>query len=200
MLLPLTTIGIYASLLVMSRMQQGPHKMSASSTDIGGGCIMGAQDIRNLKHKSDFLQIYMRCSVPPLDKVAGSKYEGELIPLGILSPVAAFITNRLFGPGKWLGKFFGKSESGGNIFQSHRNNDAIFEYAKFKYCIKSSEIDEAPTLHLSYHPYNRGNLVSWGMTDELRALDASADVLIGCGGMALSGGMQSFAPFILIRK
>jgi hypothetical protein len=167
--------------------------------------------LRIFPSKANFTQQYLRSQPPAIEHIIGKSYVGYLVPVGICWTLSEFITNNLFGPGRWYGKrisahsylyknSMGKQQAvmGENIF--HGRNKMLVPCRNFVAKEVKSALDRKPALLLSYFEYNRFHPIAFGMTDELRQLDDNGDVLIGCGGLAFSGGLRNFAPFLLIRS
>merc|ERR1712094_87796 len=146
---------------------------------------MGSLDeARALQSKRDFVRLWHEGSVPQL---SGNEacYDGELIRLGVLSPVSAFITNWLFGPGRaWRGKVF-DADSGTNLFA-----DGVSSLRRrgFAARVDDSALDGRPCLVLDYADASCGDMV-WGrvlgMRDELR--EVSPGLFFGLGSMRATG-------------
>jgi len=156
--------------------------------------------------KSYFTQQYLHSNAPSLKVVKGKTYRGYLIPVGICCSISYFLTNFLFGPGLWYGKQL-DVESASDIASSRVIGRNLFLKGKviqpskyFFISIEPSFLDRQPSLRLNYSTFNRFHPIAWGMVDELRMLDDDGAVLIGCGGLALSGGVRNFAPFLLVRQ
>jgi hypothetical protein len=154
--------------------------------------ISGPSQAMALSSKADFIAAWRNGKAPGF---AGLEFDGDLPPLGALAPFSAFISHQLFGGiggGPWLGKSFPSDIYGINRFAS---GDKV----TFTTSIGPSRYDGKPALLLNYR---EGNSFVWGklmgMHDELR--EVAPGVLLGIGGMTLSGGIQNSAPFVLWRK
>eukprot|EP01041_Mallomonas_annulata_P004422 gene4422-8803_t len=185
-------VGTYLSVLSISRLQSGSFLLDTNNMITEE--VKTDKNLSKLKSKANFIQLFLRCHEVPLDMIKDDFYEGRILKLGILSPAASFITHNLFGPGRWLGKRFSANRTGFNVFQVRSTNETV-NSKEFDMKVLASAIDGKPTLTFVYGPKNRGDLVAWGMVDEVRALDKSCNILLGCGGIALSGGVKNFAPF-----
>lgn len=150
--------------------------------------------------KKEFTQLFLRCQAPKTNEVTGV-YDGYLLNMGVCAPFSAFISNRLFGPGEWAGKEFSKDDVGINRFTNKvGDSKAKSEVSKRFTCkVTKSVLDKKPVMLLDYAPYNQFDPIAWGMRDEIRKVDRRGDMLIGCGGLAVSGGVRNFAPFVLVR-
>mmetsp|Transcript_37029 Transcript_37029/g.37688 ORF Transcript_37029/g.37688 Transcript_37029/m.37688 type:complete len:211 (+) Transcript_37029:206-838(+) len=204
-MLPISVVlaGSYVALVTVSILQSGSLEID-NSMSFQLQSYDSNDKIKAISSKSDFLQIFLRCKRLSPEAISGNTYRGELLQLGILSPAAYFITNYLFGPGKWMGKSFSSDGcTGWNNFQvSALQNRTSISLPSQQFDIKflPSELDKKNTLQLHYFPRNRFNLISAGMMDELRSIDDTGDILLGCGGIRFSGGMRNFAPFVLYKK
>ena len=155
--------------------------------------------------KKIFTQMYLRSKSPEIEDFVGYNYKGFLLPIGICWKLSDIVTNYLFGPGKWYGKEFTDTEfdnpsklTGSNIFYGV-NGDRI-RSRNFQFSIvENSVLDNRPALKLKYSNLNKFHPIAVGMVDELRKLDSDGRILIGCGSLAISGGLRNFAPFILVR-
>lgn len=170
----------------------------------------------NLRTKKEFTQLFLRCSAPKeIDRDCIGCYDGHMLNLGVCAPLSKFIANRLFGPaGEWAGKELGLAD-GVNLFliKSHRQGTSSSSSSKsrtgavsttplqrsrakrFTCSVEKSVLDGEPVIRLNYAPFNRFDPIAWGMQDEIRIVNDN--ILIGCGGLALSGGVRNFAPFLL---
>ena len=197
---PFGLVGGMVALLTTNTLQSGPLVIDTLFDTKFGPNQRETIDLESLKSiptKAEFTQLFLRCSVPTTKEYTGT-YEGYLLDLGICAPISNFISNRLFGPGRWLGKEFNADDVGVNLFGV--NNNRIVQRSKqFSCYLDDSSLDGKPTLALHYSPFNRFHPVAWGMRDELRKVDRFGNVLIGCGGLAISGGVRNYAPFVLIR-
>ncbi|CAM9837342.1 unnamed protein product [Scytosiphon promiscuus] len=69
--------------------------------------------------KAQFMQLFYASPCPLAGDLDG-EYHARTLEMGILHPIAAFLTHRLFGPGRWLGKGIRSSSSEGyNLFSSN---------------------------------------------------------------------------------
>lgn len=164
--------------------------------------------LKLIPSKMIFTQLYLRSKSPEIADFVGYKYKGFLLPIGICWKLSDVITNYLFGPGKWYGKEFndenfenneGELSTGSNIFLGDNGN--VIGSRQFEFSIvKNSILDKRPSLNLKYSKFNRFHPVAFGMVDELRKLDDDGRILLGCGSLAISGGLRNFAPFLLVRS
>lgn len=156
---------------------------------------LNARDVLALRKKADAVALWRAARAPSVSSWAGKKWQGHLLPLGILAPASTFITHVLFGPfTKWTGKAFAlDGHSGANTFVRGRPRRA------FRSSIAKSDMDGRMALVLDYA--GAGELL-WGraagMRDELR--EVVPGVMIGIGSMQLTGGIHNAAMFVLIEK
>ena len=161
--------------------------------------------LKLIPSKMVFTQLYLRSKSPEISDVVGYKYRGFLLPIGICWKLSDVITIFFFGPGKWYGKEFSKENFDGREFVGSNiffgDNGDFIGSRKFEFSIvKNSFLDKRPAMNLKYSKFNRFHPVSFGMIDELRKLDDDGRILLGCGSLALSGGLRNFAPFLLVRS
>jgi hypothetical protein len=160
----------------------------------------GVKFLESLSRK-ELLQIFLQSRQPSnLSEVEG-EWNGHLLDNGpVLTPITSFISNQLFGiknGRKWNGKVFGNSGVGINRFLAGQTTR---KEHKFDYSIQSSKVDpKGNAVRLIYSKYQP--LYSpWNtMSDEVRLLPGSVDILIGMGCMGWSGGFLNAAPFCLSR-
>jgi hypothetical protein len=208
-----------AGFLAVNTIQSGPLSIESKYDDVFSALArskMTYQSLAGLKSKKDFTQLFLRCQAPEtlsMREFMGS-YDGYLLNLGVCAPLSKFISNRLFGPGEWAGKELGLTD-GINLFlrkslkpinligncNISRSSDApnhLMKAKRFTCSVEQSVLDGQYAIRLNYSPFNKLDVIAWGMQDELRMINK--DLLIGCGGLALSGGIRNFAPFFLVRK
>lgn len=193
-----SALAAIATLVITNTLQSGPLKI-LERTDISIDKFHDFEGLSTLKSKSEFTQLYLRCSAPTVEDISGSFYEGFLLPLGVCSPISSFISHKLFGPGRWTGKFFDRT-SGSNIFTKFGSPNTLQMSKMFDMEYVKSELDGGLSIGLDYSRHNKFHLIAWGMRDELRKLDDNCNIILGCGGLAFSGGVRNFAPFVLIRS
>jgi hypothetical protein len=157
-----------------------------------------ASDVLALRRKADAVALWRASPAPAAPQPgswAGKKWRGRLLSLGVLAPASAFLTHVCFGPfARWTGKAFAADGcSGTNTFARGRPRRA------FRASISPSALDGRPALVLDYKGAGE---VMWGtvagMRDELRQVVPG--VLIGMGGMGVTGGVRNAAPFILVEE
>jgi hypothetical protein len=164
--------------------------------------------LKLIPSKMIFTQLYLRSKSPEISDVVGYKYRGFLLPVGICWKLSDIITNLFFGPGKWYGKEFSKENFESNDGSEFVGSNIFFGVdgdfigsRQFEFSIvKNSFLDKRPAMNLKYSKFNRFHPVAFGMIDELRKLDDDGRILLGCGSLALSGGLRNFAPFLLVRS
>ena len=195
---PIGAIGGMIALLATNTLQSGPlilDKMLDTKYGPNQREDFDLTSLQSIPSKAEFTQLFLRSSVPTTNECIG-RYDGYLLDLGVCSSLSKFISNRLFGPGVWLGKEFNDDNVGQNLFGTR---NSVQRSKQFTCHVDASTLDGKPTLVLHYSRFNRFHPVAWGMRDELRKIDRFGNVLIGCGGLAISGGVRNFAPFVLIR-
>ena len=192
-----SSIGL---LLVTNTLQSGRLIKDAQYDEVFSSSARNRMTIDTLKSslssKRDFTQLFLRCpALSTTQSECAGPYDGHLLDLGVCAPLSKFISNRLFGPGDWAGKKF-EENSGTNLFLGAASNTPV-EAKRFACRIENSVLDNQPVLSLNYAPYNKiFDPVAWGMRDERRKVNSN--LLIGCGGLAVSGGVRNFAPFALV--
>lgn len=157
-----------------------------------------AVDILALRRKADVVALWRASPAPAASRAgswAGKKWRGHLLSVGVLAPPSAFLTHVCFGPlARWTGKAFAADGcSGVNTFAHGGPRRA------FRASISPSALDGQPALVLDYRAAGEplwGTVA--GMRDELRQV--MPGVLIGMGGMGVTGGVRNAAPFILVRE
>jgi hypothetical protein len=198
----LAIIGIVAGALVavqllttaINILQKGGSYKGKSMDEILGVKASSATtgDVEKLS-KPQLMQLYYAAPAPDFSKITG-EYMAKTLPVGIQAFSADFFTHHFFGPGHWEGKAFTpadkKSGHGYNIF---KKGDRIFRTRKMNTYIGKSNIDDRPSFHLDYSPYNKG--VVHTMHDELRMVNPT--LLIGMGYMGIGGGSINPAPFLV---
>eukprot|EP00965_Chrysotila_dentata_P111983 3703126-Pleurochrysis_carterae.AAC.2 len=178
-------------------MQNG-RPAAAPTTPAAAPQRLTVAHVRAFQSKSAFVDAW-RAAKPP-SQYAGRLCTGELVSLGILAPISAFITNRLFAPGRrWLGKSFAQDGTHGfNRFEDAAIAAGV-EKRGFACSISSSSLDGKDCLVLDYADAENGDLV-WGkligMRDEIR--EVAPGLYLGLGSLRLSGGMPNCQPFVLI--
>jgi hypothetical protein len=156
------------------------------------------KDIQKLS-KAEVFQLFYASPAPSLSDLKG-EYKAFTLPLGILATPTDFYTHHFFGPGRWEGKAFATLEKdkawGYNIFAAKDKDGktVLARTRKMNTYIGTSTIDDKPSYHLDYSPYNSGTVHS--MHDELRRINDN--LYIGMGHMALGGGAINPAPFVVI--
>jgi len=207
----LSAATILAGLLAVNTIQSGPLIIENEYNDVFSASTrskMTYQSLAGLKSKKDFTQLFLRCKAPATFSTGEfmGTYDGYLLNLGVCAPLSKFISNRLFGPGEWAGKELGLTD-GVNLFlkkkpyHSSTSSDTpthLIKAKRFTCSIELSVLDGQDAIRLNYAPFNKLDAIAWGMQDELRIVNK--DLLIGCGGLALSGGVRNFAPFYLVRQ
>ena len=148
--------------------------------------------------KSELMQAFYAAPAPDFDSMRG-EYQSGLFSVGVLSPIAGYFTNHLFGPGLWKGKAFYPFEAdkgwGYNIFESRdeANQAKLVRTRKMDTWIGKSEIDDRESFHLLYKAYNGGLVES--MHDEIRRINNT--LCLGMGYMTVGGGSINPIPFYL---
>lgn len=174
--------------------------------------------VQNLQamNRKDLLRVYQSCECPDFD-VTG-EWDGKLLENGlVMTKIASFVTNRLFGGGNnWNGKYFGNNSVGGNRFVSQERDvggivndemarNIIVKDHSFDYALLPSPIDRGKnSLVIKYARYHSSFSLFNSMVDELRVLKypdskGNGAILIGLGSMAWSGGKLNCSPFCLMR-
>lgn len=111
--------------------------------------VASLEEALSLRSKADFVAAW-RAGRPPHCQ---GRYAGYLLPLGVLAPMSAFITNVLFGPfGRWRGKVF--------LQDRGRNRFEHFEARGFGAHVAPSRLDGKEALVLDYADARRGRLVA----------------------------------------
>lgn len=140
------------------------------------------------------MQLFHAAIEPAFDELKG-EYKAEVLDVGPLAPVAAYISHNVFGPGKWIGKAFRPQKNnrgwGHNLFQG--KNGAPARVRKMNFSISESNIDARKSIHLDYGVHNKGFIGT--MHDEIRKINDS--LYIGLGYMKAGGGPFNPAPFVI---
>lgn len=148
------------------------------------------------------------------------------IIITLQTPVANFITNRLFGRGRlWLGKVYLEPSStsngvtfgiGKNRFRNRQQKllqnentegellDRTFDYSIDRSVLPSPSQKSLFNRYSTHCPSLSPMSFMWqGMVDELRVVrlkDRSMKVLLGMGYFTWSGGTLNLAPFCLVAR
>jgi hypothetical protein len=156
------------------------------------------KDIEKLS-KAEVFQLFYAAPAPALADLKG-EFKAATLSVGIMASSADFYTHHFFGPGRWAGKAFTTLEKdkgwGYNIFSitGKDGKPALARTRQMNTYIGPSTIDEKPSYHLDYSPFNSGTVHS--MHDELRKINDT--LYIGMGHMALGGGAINPAPFVVM--
>ena len=156
-----------------------------------------AADIERLS-KAEIFQLFYAAPAPDFKEMNG-EFKALTISAGVMASSADFFTHHFFGAGHWEGKAFFPFEAakgwGYNLFAGDSKDAAkMIRMRKMNTYIGPSTIDNKPSFHLDYSPYNTGAVRS--MHDELRKINDR--LYLGMGHMALGGGRINPAPFVLI--
>lgn len=198
----LAIIGIVVGALVaiqllataINILQKGGAYKGKSMDEILGvkASTATTEDVERLS-KPQLMQLFYAAPAPEFSSVKG-EYGAKTLPVGVQAFSADFFTHHFFGPGHWEGKAFtqndGKSGHGYNVF---KRGDRISRTRKMNTYIGISNIDDKPSFHLDYSPYNKGVVRS--MHDELRVVNPK--LFIGMGYMGIGGGSINPAPFLV---
>ncbi|CAM9316224.1 unnamed protein product [Choristocarpus tenellus] len=169
-----------------------------------------AVDVERLD-KAGFMQLFYASPCPSAGDLEG-EYFARALPMGVLHPVASFITNWVWGPGRWLGKAVHPCSSEGyNIFESrvvldseeansgwaiHAPRKAIVRTRWFGVTnIDGSVFDGGNSMRFNYGRDKKNGLLFGGMRDEVRMVNPQ--LFIGLGYIIAFGGRFNTAPFIL---
>uniref|UniRef100_A0A7S2UWI1 Uncharacterized protein n=1 Tax=Fibrocapsa japonica TaxID=94617 RepID=A0A7S2UWI1_9STRA len=171
------------------------HYLGQSQEEILG-CPPKQASVADLEKlsKFEFMQLFYASPMVVLDGSVQGNWEGKILPIGVLHLVTKFITDYLFGAGKWCGKAVDPSSCTGiNLFAQDKSAISMRE---FDTCIDCSLYDGRPILLFSYKsknlfPYNT-------MRDEVRKVNDK--LLIGLGSMSVFGGHLNSASFVLKRS
>jgi len=185
---------VLAVLILVNIYQNGKEDTKAPK-------ITSLNDVRVLNKKCDVIAAWRAGAAPTPSQlkklVSIREFDAELISLGALRHASWFITHVLFGMGRrWVGKSFKKGGTGANRFSGGAS------LAPYTWEVGKSRFDGADCLVLSYAD---AGTVPWGypvgMRDELRVVrdwdDEKGLLMIGLGGLALTGGMRNGAVFVV---
>jgi len=193
----LIVMGLPVVLTIINVIQNGVGGYKGQTVEsILGRPTAGATvaDLMRLS-KAQLMQLFYATPAPGRTDLDG-EYQAQLIPVGVLAGVTAFYTHRFFGPGRWVGKAFKPlekdSEKGYNLFNP-ANRATVMRTRSMNTYLGPSKIDGKETLHLDYSPFNTGLVHT--MHDEIRRINA--ELYLGMGYMAISGGSINPAPFVV---
>ncbi|KAJ1635805.1 hypothetical protein T492DRAFT_964031 [Pavlovales sp. CCMP2436] len=188
---PLFAVSSLALLVALNTAQNGGEH--APTPRIVAELASAEDVLRSCARKSDVVALWRSAGPVQPETVAGRELRGALLFRGVLAPASAVITHALFAPGSaWTGKAFGPLGEGLNTFANGMRRRC------FTYAVQLSELDGKPALALTYRGRDGlfGGLL--GMRDELRVLPGHPRILLGMGGMAVTGGVRNAAPFVLV--
>jgi hypothetical protein len=136
----------------------------------------------NKLSKSDIMQLFYAANAPQFNEMKG-EYRAQLVPTGILFPVADFYAHHLMGPGHWEAKAFFPFESnkgwGYNLFTiNEAGKPVIVRTMKMDTYVGESRFDNKDSFHLVYEAYNGG--LNHSMRDEIRKINDQLYIGMGC--------------------
>ena len=194
----LIVMGLPVVLTVINVIQNGVGGYKGQTVESILGRPAAEATVADLMHlsKAQLMQLFYSAPAPGRTDLDG-EYKAQLIPVGVLAGATAFYTHHFFGPGRWIGKAFkplkNAAEQGYNLFNagSLANQETVARTRSMRTYIGPSKIDREESLHLDYSPFNTGLVHT--MHDEIRRINA--DLYLGMGYMAISGGSINPAPF-----
>ncbi|CAM9455893.1 unnamed protein product [Ascophyllum nodosum] len=151
------------------------------------------------------MQLFHASRCPTVRDLDG-EYRARILKMGIMHPIASFITDRIWGPGRWLGKGLrGRGTEGYNIFASSRSatesgqirfSKDVRRLGRFRFSLVSDSVfDRGESSSLNYGYEKENGPLFGGMRDEIRQVNDR--VFVGLGYIQAFGGKYNTTPFIL---
>ncbi|CAM9859835.1 unnamed protein product [Ectocarpus sp. 8 AP-2014] len=151
--------------------------------------------------KAGFMQLFYASQCPATGDLDG-EYRARTLNMGVLHPITAIITHRIWGPGRWLGKgirtgsregynLFTASEAKGIGLPSDMQRERSFRFSQFS----DSVFDRGVSSGLDYARAGKNGPLFGGMRDEVRKVNDK--LFIGLGYVQAFGGKYNSAPFLM---
>eukprot|EP00752_Nemacystus_decipiens_P012270 g10876.t1 len=171
--------------------------------------------------KAGFMQLFHASTCPDAGDLDG-EYRARTLEMGILHPVTAIITHRIWGPGRWLGKGVRAGSSEGyNLFSRSPKADTLpsskdgggsgggsggdgecglpsdtLRERLFRFSQASDSVfDKGTSARLDYAKAGKNGPLFGGMRDEIRKVNDK--LFVGLGYIQAFGGKYNTAPFVL---
>ncbi|CAM9648801.1 unnamed protein product [Ectocarpus fasciculatus] len=151
--------------------------------------------------KAGFMQLFYASQCPATGDLDG-EYRARTLNMGVLHPITAVITHRIWGPGRWLGKgiraggregynLFSPSEAKSTSLPSDTQRERSFRFSQFS----DSVFDRGVSSRLDYARAGKNGPLFGGMRDEVRKVNDK--LFIGLGYIQAFGGKYNSAPFVM---
>ncbi|CAB1113092.1 unnamed protein product [Ectocarpus sp. CCAP 1310/34] len=150
--------------------------------------------------KAGFMQLFYASQCPVTGDLDG-EYRARTLNMGVLHPITAIITHRIWGPGRWLGKGIRTgSREGYNLFASESKGIGLPSDTQRERCFRFSQssdsvFDRGVSSELDYARAGKNGPLFGGMRDEVRKVNDK--LFIGLGYIQAFGGKYNSAPFVM---